>query len=99
MIGQDDQRSYYRMMVNADCRLVVEHPVTPEEFTATCRDLSTTGMAVETEQPIDIGRTVSVNIASASEQIPPLQARGKVLRSTKESSDVYLIGIEIFDLK
>lgn len=99
MIGRDDQRSYYRMLVNADCRLVVEHSSTPQEFTATCRDLSSTGMAVEVDQPVDVGSTVSIHVSSASDQIPPLKVKGKILRSTRESADTYILGVEIFDLK
>ncbi|MER2492943.1 PilZ domain-containing protein [Catenovulum sediminis] len=98
MIGRDDQRSYYRMLVNADCLVVVNSIETPQEYNAICRDLSANGMAVELDESIDVGKEVSVRISSASEQIPSLTAKGKVLRCAPETSNSFICGIEIIDM-
>ncbi|WP_026016693.1 PilZ domain-containing protein [Catenovulum agarivorans] len=98
MIGIDDQRSYYRMMVNADCIVVVDNLETPQEFSAICRDLSANGLAIELQESIDVGQEISVRISSASEQIPSLTARGKVLRCIPETSTTFIVGVEIIDL-
>ncbi|KMT65302.1 PilZ domain-containing protein [Catenovulum maritimum] len=98
MIGHDDQRSYYRMMINAECILVVNSVEAPQQFNAICRDLSANGMAVEINQEIEAGEDVSVKINSTNIQIPSLTAKGKVLRSRKEADNLFVVGIEIIDL-
>ena len=98
MIGRDDQRSYYRMMINADCSVVIDTLEAPLEMTAICRDLSSNGMAVEIEQAIDIGQNISFTVHSASEQIPSLTGKGKVLRCNPEGASSFLLGVEITEL-
>ncbi|WP_111978495.1 PilZ domain-containing protein [Algibacillus agarilyticus] len=97
MRGHNDQRAFYRMMVSAECILTVLDAETPQKFNAICRDLSATGMAVELENPIDQGTVVQVNITSTNANIPSLNAKGKVLRSTQEGES-WTVGIEIVEM-
>ncbi len=98
MIGRDDQRSYYRMMINADCSIMIDTVEAPQEIAATCRDLSSNGMAIEIEQALDVGQTISFIVHSANDQIPSLTGKGKVLRCSAEASSSFLCGVEIIEL-
>ncbi|MCU4674663.1 PilZ domain-containing protein [Catenovulum sp. 2E275] len=98
MIGRDEQRSYYRMMINADCSILIDTLEAPQEINAICRDLSSNGMALEIDQALDIGQNISFVVHSASEQIPSLTGKGKVLRCHPEGSSGFLCGVEIIEL-
>ncbi|AWB67726.1 PilZ domain-containing protein [Saccharobesus litoralis] len=97
MIGQNDQRAFYRMMVNAECTVIVLDNEAPQTYNAICRDLSATGMAVELDSNVEKGAVVQVKIASTNAQIPSLSAKGKVLRSAQEG-ETWSIGIEILEM-
>ncbi|WAJ71514.1 PilZ domain-containing protein [Catenovulum adriaticum] len=98
MIGRDDQRSYYRMMINADCTVVIDTLEAPQEISAICRDLSSNGLAIELEQALDIGQQISFIVHSANDQIPSLTGKGQVLRCNAEGTSSFLCGVEISDL-
>lgn len=97
MIGKDDQRSYYRMMVNAECFVDVYDAESTSQLSAVCRDLSANGMAVAVDSAVDHGKEVKVHIESTNSQIPSLSAKGKVLRCKQEADNSWVLGIEITD--
>jgi c-di-GMP-binding flagellar brake protein YcgR len=97
MIGQNDQRSFYRMMVNAECVIALDNVESQQKLQAVCRDLSATGMAVELDTAVDVGQEVNVAITSTNAQIPSLNAKGKVLRCAAEG-DMWVVGIEILEM-
>ncbi len=98
MKGHDDQRSFYRMMVNAECKLTVLDAETTQTYNAVCRDLSANGMAVEVDSALDGGKQVEISITSTNSQIPSLKAEGKILRCSQESDAIWLLGIEISEI-
>jgi len=95
MKGFDDKRDFYRMMLNSEVFVTVIDDEVNTNLTATCRDLSATGMAFELEHPIAISTHVKVKLDSASSQIQPLDICGRVVRIEEESTNCYLIGITI----
>ncbi|NTS78548.1 PilZ domain-containing protein [Catenovulum sp. SM1970] len=98
MIGHDDKRDFYRMMVNTECQVTVVDAEAQQDHSALCRDLSANGMAVEIDVAVDMGKTVEVHIRSTNAQIPSLDAKGKVIRCSKESDNLWLLGIEIQEI-
>ena len=98
MINFDDKRDFYRMMLNSDVVVTVIDDEANCQLTATCRDLSATGMAIEMEHPLDLSTHVKVKLDSASSQVQPLDLRGKVVRIDEECEGCYLIGIAIEEL-
>jgi len=97
MINLDDKRDFYRMMLNNEV-IVTVIDIDDEancQLTATCRDLSATGMAIEMKHPLTLSTHVKVRLDSASNEIEPLDIQGKVVRVDEESKGCYLVGITI----
>ncbi len=98
MKGFDDKRDFYRMMLNSEVVVTVIDDEVNSQLSATCRDLSATGMAFEIEHPLAISTHVKVRVDSASSQIQALDIRGRVVRIEEESKNCYLIGITIEEI-
>ena len=98
MINFDDKRDFYRMMLNSEVIVTIIDDETNSQLTATCRDLSATGMAIEIEHPIELCTHVRVKVDSSGSQVQSLDIRGKVVRVDAEGSDCYLIGIAIEEI-
>lgn len=98
MINFDDKRDFYRMMLNSEVEVTVIDDEANCHMTATCRDLSATGMAIEIEHPLELSTHVKVKLDSASSQVQALDMRGKVIRIEEESDGCYLVGIAIEEL-
>lgn len=98
MISFDDKRNFYRMMLNSEVVVTIIDDEANSQITATCRDLSATGMAIEVEHPLAMSTHVKVKLDSPSEQLQSLDMRGKVVRIDEEGEGCYLIGIAIEEL-
>ncbi|OUR61303.1 PilZ domain-containing protein [Colwellia sp. 39_35_sub15_T18] len=98
MISFDDKRDFYRMMLNSEVIVIVIDDEANCQLTATCRDLSATGMAIEMEQPLALSTHVKIKLNSASSQVQALDVRGKVVRIDEECEGCYLLGIAIEEL-
>ncbi len=94
----DDKRDFYRMMLNSEVLVIIIDDETNSQITATCRDLSAKGMAIEMEHPLDKGTQVHVKVNSATSQVQSLDIRGKVVRIDEEGEKCYLIGISIEEI-
>jgi c-di-GMP-binding flagellar brake protein YcgR len=100
MIGYDDKRNFFRMMVNSACEIVVNDDESSRTLQAVCKDISATGMSFEVEETsIEIGTIVNVHIESTSSQIPSLSATAKVLRCDSTGDSSCNIGVEITEMK
>ncbi|MFC3121646.1 PilZ domain-containing protein [Agaribacter flavus] len=100
MLGYDDKRNFYRMMVNSPCEVRLLDQPSVTSLSAVCRDISATGMSLELDLPsIELGASVAVTIESNSDQIPTLEAKAKVVRCEAGEDETCLIGVEITDMK
>ncbi|WP_100658248.1 PilZ domain-containing protein [Alteromonas flava] len=100
MLGYDDKRNFFRMMVNSPCELVLDDDESSRTIQAICRDISATGMSLEVgESSIELGTSVSVSIESTSSQIPSLSAKAKVVRCVPEGESSCVVGVEILEMK
>ena len=98
MKGFDDKRDFYRMMLNSEVTVTIIDDEANSQLSATCRDLSATGMAFEIEHPLAISTHVRVKIDSAGSQVQALDVSGRVVRIEEESKSCYLIGISIEEI-
>lgn len=98
MVGYDDKRNFFRMMVNSDCLVQIEDDESSRDLSAICLDLSATGMSLETEEPIDAGTVISAKLESTNTQIPSLKAHAKVVRCSKQAERSFVLGVEILEL-
>lgn len=100
MLGYDDKRNFFRMMVNSPCQMEINDEESSRTIQAVCKDISATGMSLEVEEPsIEVGTQVSVSIDSTSSQIPALAALAKVVRCVPESETSCIVGVEITEMK
>jgi len=98
MVNYDDKRNFYRMMLNSDVSVTIIDDEANSNLFATCRDLSATGMAIEMTHPLELNTNVRVSVESSGNTVQPLDVKGKVVRVTEESTDCYLIGINIAEI-
>lgn len=98
MLGYDDKRDFFRMMVNAACELSVADDESSRSLSAVCRDLSATGMSFEVEESIEPGTLVQASLESSNSQIPSLNAKARVVRCVANSDNSYLVGVEIIEM-
>jgi len=98
MINYDDNRNFYRMMLNSPVTVIIIDDEANSTIVATCRDLSATGVAIEMSHPLDIGTNVQVSVESANSNVPSLDVSGKVIRVTEESDNCFLVGINISEI-
>lgn len=100
MLGYDDKRNFFRMMLNSPCEITVHDEESSRSLQAVCKDISATGMSFEVEeQSVEIGTQVDVSIESTSSQIPSLNAKAKVVRCDNISESSCVIGVEISEMK
>ena len=100
MIGYDDKRNFFRMMVNSTCELVVNDDESSRSVQAVCKDISAIGMSFEVEEEsIELGTLVEVYIESTSAQIPSLSASAKIVRCETGAANTCVIGVEIIEMK
>jgi len=94
----EDKRDFYRMMLNSEVIVTIIDDETNSQITATCRDLSATGMAIEMEHPLAMSTHVKIKLDSASELVQALDMRGRVVRIEEECEGCYLVGVSIDEL-
>ncbi len=99
MLGYDDKRNFFRMMVNSGCELTINDDESSRAISAVCKDISATGMSFEVEEPVELGAKVQVSIESNGSQIPSLSASSKVVRCISQSDESYIVGVEIIEMK
>ncbi|GAB3016769.1 PilZ domain-containing protein [Bowmanella dokdonensis] len=98
MLGYDDKRDFFRMMVNTACEIKVNDDQSSRSLSAICKDLSATGMSFEVEESIEPGTMVQAILESSNSQIPSLSAKAKVVRCVPGSDSSYLVGVEIIEM-
>lgn len=99
MLGYDDKRNFFRMLLNSPCELTVSDEESTRSLQAMCKDISATGMSFEVEeQSVELGTKVQVSIESTSSQIPSLSATAKVVRCDAGTDTSCTIGVEILEM-
>lgn len=98
MLSRNDKRHYFRMMVNSDVQMMINDPESGRLLSGICRDLSATGMAVEVDEPLEMGTLLHLRLESTNASIAPLDAHAKVVRCSQESEDVYQLGLSFIEL-
>lgn len=99
MLGYDDKRNFYRMMVNSPCQVTVVDLPAGQTLNAVCRDISATGLSIELQaQNIELGALLEVTIESSNEELASLVAKAKVIRCDVLSDEACLVGAEISEM-
>jgi hypothetical protein len=99
MIGFEDKRNFYRMMVNSPCIVTIVDEPTHKVMHAICRDISATGLSLELQaKNVDLGTLLVVTIESSNDQLASLDAKAKVNRCDRITNESCLVGAEISEM-
>lgn len=91
MLAYDDNRNFYRMLINAECKVTTKD----DSFTGVCKDLSASGMSFElTDRKLSVGASVIIEIDSKNREIPSFSAEAQVIREPISHEDKYVIGVK-----
>lgn len=84
----EEKRDFIRMNMNSEAVLRING----ESFPATCIDLSSTGMRLQTKSPAAIGDLVEVEIGSQHSSLSSFRATATVVRCEPVAGDIQKIG-------
>lgn len=98
MLGYDDKRAFFRMMMNSPCTLFVKDNNATQRYSAVCKDISATGMSFELDEMLDIGTEMEVAIESTSTQISSLSAIVRIVRAFEERDGNFVVGAEVLKM-
>ncbi|MFO7588073.1 MAG: PilZ domain-containing protein [Gemmatimonadota bacterium] len=92
-----ERRGHRREGVDSPMRFSLVE--TGEIREAVARDLSATGMSIETREPVAVGAILDVVVAPLQPAGPPLEAEVEVLRMDSMRDDLFQLGVIIRKLK
>ena len=91
MLAYDDNRNFYRMLINAECTVTTKD----DSFTGVCKDLSASGMSFElTDKILSVGANVTIEIDSQNREIPSFSAEAQVIREPISHDNKYVVGVK-----
>ena len=90
-----EKRDFYRMQVNSEVRITDSNG---NQFQGICKDLSGTGMQIQSERAFEEGAELHALLPSSNDKFPPFESQVTVLRCTP-SDDGYLLGTSITEVK
>ena len=91
----NEKRDFIRMRINS--QVLIHHE--GNDYTGICRDLSGTGMLVETQQSFELGTQLDVSIEQKSETHLPFNASTEVSRIQPGSENTLILGLSIKEIK
>lgn len=97
MLNYDDKRNYTRM--NVDCDMTYKLVDTEQVIPARCTSLSGAGVAFITDNPINIGQIMEIQIQPNNPGVPPLSAFIEANRMTGRSDGKHEIAAIIKSIK
>ena len=99
MIKYNDNRNFFRMLVNTNIEIEIADVDAGRKLDAMCRDLSATGLAIETDEAIEVGTKLICRVEGASPELPALHALATVVRCQQVEPGLFTIGVEINEQK
>lgn len=95
-LGRDysEKRNFIRMRLDASVSFKTE--TGKEAYIGRCRNLSGTGMLMETDKKLMLGNKVTITLPSERSELPNLEALAEVVRIDHiQSAHTYYVGLAI----
>ncbi len=86
-----EKRNFIRMKINAP----VEVTAGSETFTARCKDLSGSGILIQTDRALALGTTVGIVIQQEGDKLLPFRATGEVVRVDPVNPSGFILGLSL----
>lgn len=90
----EEKRDFIRMQINSPVDIIHENT----SSVGLCKDLSATGMKVESKQAYAEGSSLEVRIQERDGNLNPFHARTEVARSEEISEGCYMLGLTIIEI-
>jgi len=90
----NEKRDFIRMKINSP--VTVMHA--GSSYKAICKDLSGTGLSIQTDQALPVGDDVTISIEQDGKSHLPFNAEAKISRVQPGNSGGYLIGLAITEI-
>jgi len=87
----DEKRSFIRMKINTPVQVIQGE----ERFTARCKDLSGSGMLLQSDRELPLGAQVEVHIAQEGDNRLPFNASAQVVRVNAVNPSGFILGLAI----
>lgn len=87
----DEKRNFIRMKINTP----VQVEIGGERFTARCKDLSASGILLQSDRELALGSQVEIHIAQEGENRLPFDASAQVVRVDAVNPSGYILGLSI----
>ncbi len=97
MRGYDEKRDYIRMDI--DCDITYRFADSGAIYRGQCTTISGAGVSFISDQPIEIGKAMEINILPTKALTPPMNAFIEVVRSTRQPEGGYEIAAVIKSIK
>jgi hypothetical protein len=86
-----EKRNFIRMKINTPVQLKVG----AETFVARCKDLSGSGILLQSERELAPGTMVEIHIDQEGENRLPFRATGEVVRSDPVNPAGFILGLQL----
>jgi|KBSSwiStaDraftv2_1062776.scaffolds.fasta_scaffold02966_19 hypothetical protein len=86
-----EKRSYIRMKINTPIQIEAGG----DRFVARCKDLSGSGVLIQTDRALALGTTVEIYIDQDGEKLLPFKATGEVVRVDPVNPSGYILGLSL----
>ena len=90
----EEKRDFIRMQINSSVTITDKN----NTYTGICKDLSGTGMRIETGDSFTVGNELTVSIQQKDEVRKPFNAIVEVTRIEEGDNDKQLIGLTIKEI-
>ena len=91
-----EKRAFYRMTM--ECQIDLIDPMTGQAGTATLQDMSASGVSMTTQEAMQVGETVRINVVPENDITPPLEALVSVIRCEPAPSGGFAIAASIVEI-
>ena len=97
MINLDENRNYFRMMMNATVEIKILDEDVERAVYGTCRDLSATGLSIEVNQPIEVGTSINCKIDNVGMEPIVQLIQATITRCVQHDTGVFIVGAEVIE--
>ena len=91
----NEKRNFIRMKVDTPAEILLADG---KRVKGICRDLSGSGLLLETKSELELGQEVRVQLSSHHVNSPMLRARAIVTRSQLSRTKSFILGLEIQEM-
>lgn len=87
----NEKRNFIRMKINTPVQVIAGD----ETFVARCKDLSGSGVLIQTDRALALGTTIEIRIEQDGDKLLPFRASGEVVRVDPVNPSGFILGLAL----